>query len=109
MKGDFTRSTFRAEKHYTSVRMQQGRLQLDSDWNEQADIQNYLRRAQVTDMIGSGSGAAKVDPITGLPSQESFRPCKIVAKSAEAADIALLPGHFLRQRRPVRASAWDAF
>ncbi|HMQ56354.1 MAG TPA: DUF6519 domain-containing protein, partial [Anaerolineae bacterium] len=34
MKGDFTRSTFRSEHHYSSVRMQQGRVQLDSDWNE---------------------------------------------------------------------------
>ena len=103
MKGDFTRSTFRPAKHYTSVRMQQGRLQLDSDWNEQADIQNYLRRAQVTDMIGSGSGASKVDPITGLPSTNSFKPCRIITAlpkdvaadtKPEAADIALLPGHF---------------
>ncbi len=38
MKGDFTRSTFRPQKHYTSVRMQQGRVQLDADWNEQMDI-----------------------------------------------------------------------
>ncbi len=38
MKGDFTRSTFRSQKHYTSVRMQQGRVQLDADWNEQMDI-----------------------------------------------------------------------
>lgn len=116
MKGDFTRSTFRPAKHYTSVRMQQGRLQLDSDWNEQADIQNYLRRAQVTDMIGSGSGASKVDPITGLPSTNNFQPCRIITAlpkdpdsgakpdasdqettpnaKPEASDIALLPGHF---------------
>ena len=38
MKGDFTRLTFQPEKHYSSVRLQQGRVQLDADWNEQADI-----------------------------------------------------------------------
>jgi hypothetical protein len=73
MAGDITRSTFDPKKGYTSVRMQQGRLQLDADWNEQADIQNHLRRAYVTDMIGSGSGASKVDPITGKPSETNFQ------------------------------------
>ncbi|HEY9674387.1 MAG TPA: DUF6519 domain-containing protein [Waterburya sp.] len=58
MKGDFTRSTFRPEKHYSSVRMQQGRLQLDADWNEQVDIQNHANQAQANDVIGS-SGASK--------------------------------------------------
>ena len=38
MKGDFTRSTYDRHNHYRSVRMQQGRVQLDADWNEQADI-----------------------------------------------------------------------
>ncbi|MEI6900677.1 MAG: DUF6519 domain-containing protein, partial [Bacteroidota bacterium] len=37
MKGDFTRSTFNKEKHYHDVRMQQGRVMLDADWNEQQD------------------------------------------------------------------------
>ena len=39
MKGDFTRDTFKKEKHYSGVRMQQGRVQVDADWNEQVDIQ----------------------------------------------------------------------
>ena len=41
MKGDFTRLTFAPAKHYSSVRQQQGRVQLDADWNEQVDIQNH--------------------------------------------------------------------
>lgn len=52
MKGDLTRSTFKREKHYSSVRMQQGRVQVDADWNEQADIQAYLRNRAVGDVIG---------------------------------------------------------
>ena len=58
MKGDFTRFTFEPKKHYTSVRMQQGRVQLDSDWNEQADIQTHLTQSVAKDMIGA-CGAAK--------------------------------------------------
>ncbi|MFH7026549.1 MAG: DUF6519 domain-containing protein [Heteroscytonema crispum UTEX LB 1556] len=58
MKGDFTRSTFKPEKHYNGVRMQQGRLQLDADWNEQVDIQNHINQSLTQDLIGD-SGAAK--------------------------------------------------
>ena len=36
MKGDFSRFTFDPRKNYTSVLMQQGRAQLDADWNEQS-------------------------------------------------------------------------
>lgn len=52
MKGDFTRSTFRSDKHYSSVRMQQGRVQLDADWNEQIEIQQHLERTEARDVIG---------------------------------------------------------
>ncbi|MBN1262148.1 MAG: hypothetical protein JXB35_15830 [Anaerolineae bacterium] len=56
MKGDFTRDTFDRKKHYTSVRMQQGRVQLDADWNEQAQIQEYRRRTVSGDLIGISGG-----------------------------------------------------
>ncbi len=52
MKGDFSRSLFDPQKHYTSVRMQQGRVQLDADWNEQAEITLHQLRVQLEDLIG---------------------------------------------------------
>ncbi|GAB3307721.1 hypothetical protein GCM10027451_16000 [Geodermatophilus aquaeductus] len=52
MKGDFTRRTFRERNHYRSVLMQQGRVQLDADWNEQAEIQDHLDRTTTRDTIG---------------------------------------------------------
>ncbi len=58
MQGDFTRSTFKADKHYSSVRMQQGRVQLDADWNEQLDIGEHLDRTTNRDVIGV-NGAPK--------------------------------------------------
>jgi hypothetical protein len=61
MKGDFTRFTFDPKKHYSSVRMQQGRIQLDSDWNEQAEIQLYHSRITNDDVIGL-CGAPKHNP-----------------------------------------------
>jgi len=56
MKGDFTRDTFRKRKHYNRVRMQQGRVQLDADWNEQGDIEAHLRETGMRDVVGP-SGA----------------------------------------------------
>jgi hypothetical protein len=50
--GDVTRTTFRAPRHYSGVRMQQGRVQLDADWNEQIDIAAHRDRAEAVDVIG---------------------------------------------------------
>ena len=55
MKGDFSRLTFDPRKHYNSVRMQQGRVQLDADWNEQAEILLYLLRESLQDILGRGA------------------------------------------------------
>ena len=44
MKGDFTHDTFDQQNHCYRVLMQQGRVLLDADWNEQASILlHYLR------------------------------------------------------------------
>src|SRR5215510_3914263 len=52
MKGDFSRSTFRREKHYAGVRMQQGRVQTDADWNELVDIRRHIEETADGDVIG---------------------------------------------------------
>ncbi len=52
MKGDYTRDTFRPERQYTQVRQQQGRVQLDADWNEAFDIVTSRGRATNADVIG---------------------------------------------------------
>src|SRR5512146_2219267 len=52
MRGDFTRNTFDPGKHYSRVLMQQGRVQLDADWNEQAAIFTHFLRALARDLIG---------------------------------------------------------
>jgi uncharacterized protein DUF6519 len=58
LKGDFSRSTFRNAKknRYNKVKMQQGRVQIDADWNEQIDIIDYYHRTSLVDIIGK-SGA----------------------------------------------------
>jgi hypothetical protein len=52
MKGDFSRITFDPAKHYGGVLHQQGRVWLDSDWNE--DVLERLAAAQreIRDIVG---------------------------------------------------------
>lgn len=56
MKGDFSRFSFDPNKRYTGVRMQQGRVQLDADWNEQVDLQLNRERRELRDIIGYAGG-----------------------------------------------------
>jgi len=56
MKGDFSRFTFQSAKHYSGVRLQQGRVQLDADWNEQVDIQAHRGETTTRDVLGPCSG-----------------------------------------------------
>ena len=52
MKGDFSRDNFDPAKHYDGVLMQQGRVQLDSDWNEQQAIRRHHEQTRTKDIIG---------------------------------------------------------
>jgi uncharacterized protein DUF6519 len=61
MKGDFTRITFDAAHHFSRVLMQQGRVTLDADPNEQADILLHYLRTLARDLIGPFGGPAGSD------------------------------------------------
>ena len=52
MKGDFTRWSFDPAKHYHSVLKQQGRVDLDADWNEQGAITTHRVETETLDVIG---------------------------------------------------------
>ena len=74
MKGDFSRQTFDQTKHYTAVLMQQGRVQLDADWNEQQAIYEYWAETQAQDVLGP-SGTSTQNPgfeITVDPSNSTL-------------------------------------
>ena len=67
MKGDFSRNTFDPKKHYSQVLMQQGRVQVDADWNEQQAIHQHRIETEALDIIGK-CGASEDNPgfeITG--------------------------------------------
>src|SRR5437588_10200954 len=77
MRGDISRQTFDPRKHYTQVVMQQGRVQLDADWNEQQAIIQYRAETAAADVIGrdgvpqSGGGFE----IRLLPGDRDFLIC----------------------------------
>lgn len=52
MAGDYTRFTHRPERDRSGVLMQQGRVQLDADWNELVEILNRRTRVESVDVIG---------------------------------------------------------
>jgi hypothetical protein len=58
MPGDVSRSTFSKSRHYRAVRNQQGRVVLDADWNEQADITAHRFDTEALDLVGR-SGVPK--------------------------------------------------
>lgn len=67
MKGDFTRFSHNPAKHYTRVLKQQGRVDLDADWNEAIEIFTRLERTEAVDVIGrcgvpEHSNGFKVEP-----------------------------------------------
>src|SRR6185369_3818318 len=52
MKADLSRATFDRARRYRSVRMQQGRVQLDADFNEQQDPLNQRIEIETRDSLG---------------------------------------------------------
>ena len=51
-RGDFTRDTFEPTDHFSRVLMQQGRVQVDADWNEQTSILLHYLRTLAIDLNG---------------------------------------------------------
>lgn len=52
MKGDFSRYLFDPKKDYSAVLSQQGRVELDSEKNEQQEINQYRIETEALDVIG---------------------------------------------------------
>lgn len=52
MSGDYSRNSFDPAKQFSLVRLQQGRLLTDADFNEQGDLLRHDHRRAATDIIG---------------------------------------------------------
>jgi hypothetical protein len=89
MNGDLTRDRFDARNGFTAVRAQQGRVMLDADHNEQADIQLDDTRQGRRDLVGE-SGAPADEPGFGIT----------VAGGAPVLGAGRYTVHGLRVRNP---------
>ena len=118
MHGDFTRDTFNPAKNYSRVLMQQGRVTLDADWNEQTSIfHRYLRlltrdifgpqAGPLADLgfeiIGNLTGQALTDPLKKalktkldaiLSTLSESRRAKIEDRVLEKGDVLIGPGRY---------------
>jgi hypothetical protein len=56
-RADVSRDTYDPIKRFSRVLMQQGRVQLDADWNEQNDILLHYLRSLAADLIGPHGGS----------------------------------------------------
>lgn len=107
MKGDFSRNTFDRTRHYSRVLMQQGRVQLDADWNEQTAIVLHYLRNLATDLFGSHAGPAdgsgfevitkqiknRHDKLNAIePNDEPRR--QVLNEALEGGNLIVGPGHY---------------
>ncbi len=58
-RGDFTRDSFDPKKHFSQVMMQQGRVMLDSEFNELQQILTHQLRTLAKTLIGDHGGFDK--------------------------------------------------
>lgn len=56
MKADLSRDTFDQQNNFLRVLMQQGRVQVDADWNEQTSILLHFLQSIARDLIGPHGG-----------------------------------------------------
>lgn len=106
MRGDFSRDTFDPTKHYSGVLMQQGRVQLDADWNEQDAILLHYLRTLAADILGPHAGPlgamgfeiitrntksalSKIDDIEPNPSRAN-----VLKAACEKGNLIIAPGRY---------------
>lgn len=79
MKADTSRTTFDPRNHYQGVYLQQGRVQLDADWNEQVALTTHRQRRLARDLVG---------PVGVRRDEGGFR----CTPTADGTDIVIGPG-----------------
>lgn len=114
-RGDFTRDTYSPSKQFLRVFMQQGRVQVDADWNEQVSILLNYVQTLATDLIGPYGGPQnncgfEIFPATADKLDELFKDGKIAEaekqelkkqlknlSSDEKPNFLIGPGHYYVQ------------
>jgi len=85
MKGDFSKWRFDPSDNFTGVLQQQGKVMLDSDWNEHTRINTHWQDQAGQDAIGPAVAAVP----TGAPDGFKVEAARVVAGVVE---VDLIPG-----------------
>src|ERR1043166_7298577 len=107
MHGDFTRDTFNPAKNYSRVLMQQGRVTLDADWNEQTSIFLRYLRLLTRDIFGPHAGPSEdlgfeiianlpdpqLDPKLAMLCPDASRRAEL-KKAIRDGDVLIGPGRY---------------
>src|SRR4029077_10767081 len=72
MHADLSRRTFDPGDAYRAVLLQQGRVLLDADVNEQAEITEYHDEVRTSDLVGRSGGRAADPSATGVAALGPF-------------------------------------
>ncbi|GAB3047252.1 hypothetical protein GCM10027053_01360 [Intrasporangium mesophilum] len=93
MHADLTRWTHDPALAYRSVLMQQGRVMLDADWNEQAAITAHHDTARTADIVGPSGGP---EPLDGGPGPFAIVDLTNGSEPSEVpwARLGVTPGHY---------------
>jgi len=101
MKGDFSRDTFDPTRHYSGVRMQQGRVQVDADWNEQHAIDAHRTETETRDVVGAcggpqgAAGLRLIAAAAALTAEEAAAPGNAAPPAlAGAGDFLITAGRY---------------
>jgi hypothetical protein len=86
VKGDFSDLRFDPLKHFSQVLQQQGRVQLDSDTNEQTASLLYYLRVLAADLIGPHGGPSA--------NPDSFKVTPVLDKQKQLVDLSIGPGRY---------------
>jgi hypothetical protein len=97
MAGDFSRQTHDPRKRFAAVLMQQGRVQIDADWNEQAAIALDRARRQARDTFGRAA-------VSRFSTDQAFR---IGAVAGPPRDLSIAPGRMYVEGHLAEAFAGD--
>ena len=87
MKGDFARITYDATHHVRRVMRQQGRVDVEADWNEQAAVILHCLQAMMQDLVGPYA-APQPDAAGGL---DGFL---VAAVAGSDFDLSIGSGHY---------------
>ena len=94
MKGDFSRSTFSARMRYGSVTMQQGRVKLDTDWDEKSELQLQ------SGLVYLDVWERQIEEGAGLPGEEAISQPDTSARTSR--------GSFEKDLRLVKEVVWGS-